>query len=379
MRDFSRMVFFAVAALAAMAARAAAQSVVKYGADPSGRTESTAAFQACIDAVANAGGGSVRVPPGEYRIRYLTMRPHVRLELAGGAGIATAGWTPAVAANAMNPKLSAIIRSVEGRTDPCRIFLYNLVPPADARKGFSDITVSGGVFDCGGYSKLAAFACGRNIRIENVIVKDLPNDHAIQLDGCENATVRNCIFAGYTFGGKHRALTRETIQVEQTSPGAMLARDRANSPITCPKSVAIPNANVTVSGCWFGPSERLGPHLTALGHHASARSCNGLAFRRNVVVEPLYCALSLANVADATVEGNLFISTKAPSLGPGDAAIVRVWGKAALGDGEKGVTIRRNKVTLGPDSPLRRLWISEERRGEVTVWPGDGLREPPGR
>ena len=43
-------------------------SVVDQGADPSGAIDSTAAFQATIDAVGEAGGGVVFVPSGEYRI-----------------------------------------------------------------------------------------------------------------------------------------------------------------------------------------------------------------------------------------------------------------------------------------------------------------------
>ena len=376
-RNAARAAAVVLCAAAAWPSFAAAMRRVAtdFGADPTGGGDSTAAIQKCIDSVAAAGGGTVVVPPGEYRINFLSLRPHVRLELAGGAARATDGWTPAARARAMDPKRSAIVRSVRERRNgkgfrQCSIFLFNLVPPSDVRKGFGDITVSGGVFDCEGRCKLAAFGCGKNIRFENVVVKDLPNDHALQLNGCETVLVSNCLFAGYTFGGGRTALTRETIQLEQTSPYAITGNDAPGSPITCPKKVAIPNRNVTVKGCWFGPSERLGPHLVPVGHHGTPRSCNGLVFSGNVVVDPLYCALRLANVSDVTVEDNTFISTNASERLAKDSAIMCLWGGAALRKGEKGVVVRKNKVRIGKGSPLRRVWTAKPRAHEVKVEKG---------
>ena len=43
-------------------------SIVDYGADPTGLTDSTTAIQSAIDAVADIGGGVVFVPSGDYRI-----------------------------------------------------------------------------------------------------------------------------------------------------------------------------------------------------------------------------------------------------------------------------------------------------------------------
>ena len=348
---------------------AARAVVTDADADWTGKTDSTAAIQKCIDRVSAAGGGTVVFPPGEYRILYLSLRPRVRLELAGGAERATDGWTPEVAARVMDPSRSAIIRSAANRKGHWSIFLYNLVPRTDATNGVSDVAVSGGVFDCQGRCVPAAFACGRNIRFENVVVKDIPNNHALQIDGCEDVVVTNCLFAGYRFGGEYKCLTRETIQVEQTSPGAI--GDPKTSPVTCPKEISIPNRNVSVTGCWFGPSERLGPHLIALGHHGGLRSCNGLVFAGNVVVNPLYCGLRLANVSDVLVESNTFISTKKTERLANDSAIVCLWGRAALKPGEKGVVVRGNKVTLSKESPLRRLWVSSPRAGEVSMADGE--------
>jgi polygalacturonase len=50
-----------------------------------GKTLSTKAFQAAIDACAAAGGGMVWVPPGEYLLGALTLRSNLQLHLCGGA------------------------------------------------------------------------------------------------------------------------------------------------------------------------------------------------------------------------------------------------------------------------------------------------------
>ena len=146
----------------------------------------------------------------------------------------------------MDPAHSAIIRSVENSRRRWPIFIYNLVPPTAATNGVSDVEVSGGVFDCQGIYMPAAFTCGRNIRFENVVVKDLSNTHALQIGGCENVVVTNCLFAGYVFGGTETCLTRETIQVEPTSPWALGPPE--STAISCAKEISIPNRNVSVTG-----------------------------------------------------------------------------------------------------------------------------------
>ncbi len=93
-------------------------------------------------------------------------------------------------------------------------------------------------------------------------------------------------------------------------------------------------------------------------------------FSGNVVENPRYCALRLANVSDVTVEDNTFISTNASSRLAESSAVVCLWGDAALKSGEKGVVLRRNTVRIAKGSPLRRLWTSAQRAGEVTLEEG---------
>ena len=62
-----------------------AHNVLDYGADPGGKVLSTAALQKTIDAAAEDGGATVRLPPGTYLSGALRLRSGVALELDEGA------------------------------------------------------------------------------------------------------------------------------------------------------------------------------------------------------------------------------------------------------------------------------------------------------
>lgn len=65
----------------------ASVSITEYGAVGDGESFETDALQSAIDACADAGGGTVRVPPGEYLTGTVELRDHVRLHLETGATI----------------------------------------------------------------------------------------------------------------------------------------------------------------------------------------------------------------------------------------------------------------------------------------------------
>ena len=336
-----------------------------FGAQGDGLADDTAAVQRTLDEASASGGGTVRVPPGVYRIGSLSLGWNTRLELAGGVTDASSGYDAETAKRATDPEVSAILRPVRSKRPP--IFLYNLVPPAYITNGCGNIAVSGGVFDCGGLALVGAFACARGLRVENAIVRDLPNNHGLQLVACENVLVTNCVFAGYSFGGDAGSvLTRETIQVEDSCP-TCISGNPSKSPVLCDKDDSRPNRNVTVCGCWFGPSETHGPHLIALGHHGYPRSCDGLVFAGNTVIDPLYCGVRIANVSDALIERNRFTSHRWPKSVKDDGSFITVWGRSRLKPGEMGIVIRGNVFERSEDSLLIDMWISPHRQKEVSV------------
>ena len=333
-----------------------------------GLADHTEAIQASIDEVAKAGGGTVWIPPGEYRISTLALGEGVTLKFAGGVEKATDGYTEDIRKRAMDPKVSAIVRTT-GKS-VINMFVFNMRTPGYVTNGASNVAISGGVFDCEGRMKVLAFLCAKNARIENMLVRDLPNDHAIQLDNCSDAVVSNCLFAGYTYvhgDPKLGHLTRETVQVEPTRPGAIWKL--ATSPIRCEDKDNWPCRNVTIADCWFGPSENLGSQLVAIGHHVASRAGDGVRIVGNVIVDPRHCALRLANYSDVVVAGNRFVYTRNPEKLSDDASVVLLWGESRLGTDERGFVFLDNAFDLPAGFNLPMYTFAPGREKETSVDP----------
>lgn len=302
-------------------------NVLEAGASNKGLLNSTPYIQKCINSASEAGGGTVYVPAGKYVISNLSMMPGVSLRFEGFVPDARVGYTDEVKAYAESDRIAYVKSSGASRSN---FFFFNVVPPAYCTTGTSDFLISGGIFDCQAKLKMGGFACGNNITIENMIVKDNPNNHAFQIEGCSNVTFRNVMFAGYDYPAANAVLTRETIQLEPTTSGA-IGSNTATNPIQCTEGDYHNTKNVTVTGCYFGKSDKYGPHLVALGHHSATggESVDGLVFSDNVVDNPLYCGLHLLNAVNVRITGNRFISDKAATsaaLGS-DSALVSLYSK----------------------------------------------------
>ena len=291
--------------------------VTDYGAKGNGSTDDTTAIQNAINDM--AGKGTVYIPEGIYLISYLALREGTTLRLAGYLEDATVGYNSATSTYVKSGKV-AIIRSSLS-SGHC---FYNLDKYGYCTEGKSNIVFTGGVIDC--QEKVLAFvlACGDNINISNCIVKDIPNNHAIQITGSTNVTVENVMFAGYTYSGTN---TRETIQIEVSTPGA-ISSDYANSPARCDAGDFHYCKNIKVLGCYFGKSDESGSQLTAVGHHSTngESTCDGFSFIGNVVDNPLYCGLHIINYNNITIKDNTFISESSPTTAiSSDSALISLY------------------------------------------------------
>ena len=351
-------------------APAFSMNVLENGATSGGNADSTAAFQQCIDRASEAGGGTVYVPAGEYRVGTLVMRPHVALRLEGNLPDARVGYTSEVKEWAKN---AAIIRG--NGSNVHNFFYMNLDPNGYCDEGCSDFLISGGVYDCQGKYRIGAFTCGSNITFENYILLDTSNGHCYQIAGCSDLTIRNVMHAGLRYTGS----TSETIQIEMTTKGAITS-DYATSPIKYHEGDYFINENVTVSGCYFGKSDNYGAHVTSLGHHSvtGAVSCRGLTYTFNVVEDPIYCGVHLIDVTDVVMTNNKFISTScavAEAIDK-DSALVSLYcldkasaytnennqkatyRTASEVDGDRNYVIRENEFVIGGNTPLRAVNIT---------------------
>ncbi len=342
-------------------------NVKDFGAKGNGIADDTPAIQKAIDSLKN--GGTVYIPKGVYMINYLVFRENIHIRLAGNLPDATVGYTDEIADYVKNGDVAILRRN--GKNNH---MFYNLNRGGYCTEGVSNIALSGGVLDCVTTGMAFVWACADGVLFENSIVKDISNNHAIQIDGCSNVVIRNIMFAGYTHGD---ALTRETIQIEPTTPGA-ISSDHANSPVKCHNGNFFYNKNISITGCYFGKSDVSGPHQTPLGHHSSAdeATCDGLVFSGNVLDNPYMYGVHLTNYVNVSIENNLFISTERGERFAADVALINLYSRVNAVTytdqngikitsshkneqiGNNNIVIKNNRFVLGGNTDLRVLYIT---------------------
>lgn len=271
------------------------EATLDFGANGHDGADDTKAIQAAIDSAKS--GETVYIYPGIYHVDHLVMRDGITLEMYTTMKDAHEGFTRKLANDTNNGNITVL--------SGVRIMNGPLKTPG--REGSSNFTVRGGVLDMKGTTKGAIiFGTADNVLLENVILKDMKNNHSIQLTGCTNTTVRNCLFAGYTWGG---TFTREVLQVETSTPGATGAVP--NSPLQYEEGEFNYSVNIEISHCYFGKSDKYGAPLMAIGHHSQAGDATVTDFRikDNIFDEVLYAGIRYNNTVDTEITDNVFIST----------------------------------------------------------------------
>ena len=268
------------------------------GTSPNGLPDQAENLQAAIDKVWKQGRGTVFLYPGFYNISALTMRDGVTLRMYSGFTDAREGYTAELAEKVKNGEVTVLTVAR----------ILNTRMKDFGRNGSSNFTISGGVLDNNQaqHTKIFLGLC-KGVTIENMVFKDINNGHFIQITGCENVTVCNCIFAGYKWSGNFNA---ETIQIEQSHPGAHLS-DYENAPVRFEQGEIFGCKNITIDSCYFGPSDELPGHHIAIGHHGTSHEAvaDNLKITNNVFDRPTYAAIRFANVTNVDISGNKFISS----------------------------------------------------------------------
>lgn len=267
------------------------EACMDFGANGRDGADDTKAIQAAIDSAKP--GETVYIYPGIYIVDHLAMKDGITLEMYTTMTDAHEGFTRKLANDTNNGNITVL----------SGVRIMNTPFKTPGRNGSSNFTVRGGVLDMKGTTKGAIiFGTADNVLLENVILKDMKNNHAIQLTGCTNTTVRNCMFAGYTWGG---TFTREVLQVEVSTPGA------TGGPIQFDEGEYNYSENIEITHCYFGKSDKYGAPLMAIGHHSQAgdATVTGFKITDNVFDEVLYAGIRYNNIVDTEISGNVFIST----------------------------------------------------------------------
>lgn len=270
---------------------------IDFGAKGNGTNDDTVSFQKALDAAKP--GETVYVYPGRYPVSLLTMPEGVTLKMYTTMTDASRGFTGQIVKDFNNSKIAVLSGT---RILNCR----NNTP---GRDGNSNFKIIGGAIDLNLKDRSTLiFGNASNVTVENVIFKDIKNNHVIQLTGCTDTVVKNCMFAGFVCG---ESFTREVVQVEPSAPGATGTAETA--PITFVDGEYYLPKNITITDCYFGKSNEAGAPLMAIGHHSQVGDANvtNLKITNNVFDECIYAAIRYNNLVDAEITGNTFRSTSA--------------------------------------------------------------------
>ncbi len=276
-------------------------SVIDFGAVPGDDLEDTVSIQAAIDSLPD--GGTVFIPKGVYLVNRLILREGVNLRLEGTLPDYSVSYDDSGAAELINNNEIAILRAIKG----VDMFLNHEVKDY-GRNGCGNFTISGGMLDMNGMSRGFIFSCAENVTLQNIIFKDCPSNHAIQIGGCSNFVIRDCLFAGYKL--VKGSTGPELIQIEQTHPGAMGAV--GNTPSLFEPGEIYTCSGITIDGCYFGPSDRFDSPCTAIGHHGQTYKSTivGLNISNCVFDNCRKSAISYPAYSDVVIQNNTFINDR---------------------------------------------------------------------
>ncbi|MFB6814174.1 right-handed parallel beta-helix repeat-containing protein [Streptomyces sp. NPDC056347] len=225
----------------------AARLFVVEGAVGDGVADDRPAVQAALDAAHAAGGGTVVVPAGRtYGIgTFLVVFDDTTVYAYG-----------------------ATLRAI-GNSGILRNFL-----PDETFAGYgghSRINVLGGTWDGNAadgtsgtvtaLTDVLNFIHARDITVRDATVTNTSAAHALEFNSIDGGRAVNCRFLGFkdTTAEQNRG-TSEAVQIDIAKAGSSSIGDFDDTTAN----------NIVVSGCYFGPSDRLGPFGRAVGSHAAA-------------------------------------------------------------------------------------------------------------
>ncbi|MDD6259783.1 MAG: glycosyl hydrolase family 28-related protein [Clostridiales bacterium] len=265
----------------------------------------TAAIQKAIDSLPD--GGTVYIPRGTYTISQIQLKEGVSLKLEGMLKDYTQSYAQAGVQRAVARGDFAVLR-----TDGSGDMFINHKNHDYGRNGCSNFSVTGGMLDMKGKVRCFIWCRADNVLLKNVVLKDCPNNHAIQVTGSTNVRVLDCMFAGYNYTTNNT--TAEVIQIEQTHPGAIGGGDNPASKFDVGEYYAC--ANVEISGCYFGRSDTYDAPTYAIGHHGQVHksAVTGLKITGCVFDSCRCSAIRYPAYSDVLISGNRFISDRANSV-----------------------------------------------------------------
>lgn len=277
----------------------AARWFVVTGAVGNGTTDDRAVIQAQLDAAHTAGGGLVFIPPGKvYGIStFLVVYDNTTIWAYGATLKATAN--------------SGLLRNfATGETFA-------------GYAGHSHIQVLGGTWDGNAANAgvgtvtsetdVLNFVHCTDVTVRDATIKNTSTAHALEFNSTDGGRAINCRILGFkdNSSGAVRQFS-EGVQIDIAKSGSSSIGDFDNTPAK----------NIVVSGCYFGPSERLGVFGRAVGSHTAAASTtfdniqvlgnridgalqegiHGFGWRRSVIADNIITGCGMSGISAAMYE-----------------------------------------------------------------------------
>lgn len=259
-------------------------NVRDHGATGGGSVDDTAAWQTAAGLVNTAGGGTVLVPPGNYKL-------NGTVHLGANTTVSAYGAYVFAGAGAGQPFLDNYL----GQTSPT---VYN---------GNGNISVLGGVWDAKGqtYTTDSAdtmfFGHASNILCRDVTIRNTRGYHGIEYNAINIGQILNCRFEGYsTAGGSDPG---EAIQIDVAIAGA---GQPANDGTEC--------QDITVDGCYMGPAfdgSGLGSYGALVGAHSAQgnNSYQGVRVVNSTAEGALHYGIHAYNWAKCQISNNTIVNS----------------------------------------------------------------------
>ncbi|MEU0847721.1 right-handed parallel beta-helix repeat-containing protein [Streptomyces flaveolus] len=261
-----------------------------YNAVGNGIADDYATIEAALAAAYTAGGGTVYLPPGR------TYAISGQLHILSNTTVVAYGATVKGIGNTSLARLSAA-----GDTTTTG---YN---------GQSRIRVFGGIWDVNASDGTTGVATGSangfilshnsDVTFRDVTIRNVSTVHGMDISGSQNVKILDCRFEGFKDNTVDQSSSfREAIQIDYSIPDSGGAGAMDNTPCR----------NILVSGCWFGPSARLGPYGRAIGSHTSVSAttwCDNIQILGNRIEGTLQGGIRVYAWRNVIIADNIISNT----------------------------------------------------------------------
>lgn len=249
-----------------------------FGAKGDGATDDTLAVESAMDYLESIGGGVLVFTKGTYRLNYFLLRENTSVEI-----------TP-----------NAILKSVTGVL--CSNFLSDEIDTVKY-EGRSNIKIyGGGTIDMNAMEHQSSgtvvqFGHCSDIHIENIIFKNIADDHAIEFVGVKDFEVKKCKFMGYKdFKNDGSKKYKEAIQIDFCLPNHGGGGQTDSTPCV----------NGVIDGCEFDLASNMEYFPSAIGSHGVnvTKKCDNIVVKNCVIKGCKDAGIFAFNWTNSTIENN---------------------------------------------------------------------------